>query len=145
MKKTRVATRISYTGSLGMLALNIEDQNGEASTFHFLPSHFRTFAETTAQVYEQAPPAEMLVAAPIPKIDCGPRQTAEAAAKWAQSQSAAFAVLVNPVENVSFLCLRSGGGRDEAIVPLDAETIGKLVAALLQAKDAIRPGAAEKH
>lgn len=144
MKQARIVTKIGYTGSLGMLALNIEDQDGKVDAFHFLPSHFSAFAETTAQVSRQTVPADMLAAAPIPKIPTAQLSTAAAAAKWSQSQSAAFAVMTNPVENVAFLCLRQTSG-DEAVVPLDAETIELLITHLRTAQDAIRPAAAGQH
>lgn len=144
MKKARIVTKIGYTGSLGMLALNIEDQEGNASAFHFLPAHFKAFAQTTAQVERQAVPADMQVAAPLPKMPSAQLSTAAAAAKWSQSQSAAFAVMTNPVENLAFLCLRQASG-DEAVVPLDAETIDKLITHLRAAQDAIRPAAAGRH
>lgn len=145
MKKTPlIVTSASFSGSLGMIALNLGDQNEKTSTFHFLSSQFKSFAESVQRVAEHAVPADIQSVKPIPKISISQRQTAEVAAKWSQSQSAAFAVMVDPIENVAFLCLRSISG-DEAITPLDAETIDKLVLHLQEAKLAINPAANRQH
>lgn len=145
MKKSPlIVTQASFSGSLGMLAINFVDQNEKPSTFHFLPSQFRSFSDAVQQVAEQVAPGDIQSVSPIPKISISQRQTAEVAAKWSQSQSAAFSVMVDPVENVAFLCLRSFSG-DEAVTPLDADTINKLVHHLQEARRAINPAGNVNH
>lgn len=144
MKESNIVIAAGYTGSLGMVALNLEDQNGKKSVFHFLSSGFKPFAETTARVAEQVVPADMLIAAPIPRISTEQMNISAVATKWSESQSAAFSIMVNPVENVAFLCLRSASG-DEAITPLDAETIDKLIKHLHEARNAIAPAQPGRH
>lgn len=145
MKKARVVTAVNFSEGLGMPTLTLADQDGKSETFHFLPSQFSGFAQAFRDAGERALPADLTAVAPIPKAAASTSaQTAAVAAKWSQSQSAAFALYTNPVENVSFLCLRQASG-DEAVVPLDAETIEKLITHLRAAQDAIRPAAAGRH
>lgn len=144
MKKPRVVASAQFGEGLGMPTLALTDLEGKTETFHFLSSQFSGFAQTLQTAAERALPAELAAAAPIPKLSVSAAQTAAVAAKWSQSQSAAFALHTNPVENVSFLCLRQASG-DEAVVPLDAETIEKLITHLRAAQDAIRPAAAGRH